>query len=148
VTQQLVSWTPDLSLGIEVIDQQHKRIVDYINQLHDAGLHKDRESVRRVIEDLVDYTLSHFGFEEALMAEAGYRFLAPHKKVHELFVRRVDEYRQRFEQGEEVATELQGILVKWLMKHIKHEDKDYSAAVRAGLGEERLKAPQAGPAGR
>ncbi|MDP2825528.1 MAG: bacteriohemerythrin [Sulfuritalea sp.] len=136
---QLVSWTPDLSVGIDAIDDQHKRIVDYINQLHEAGLHQDREAVNRVLEDLVDYTMSHFSFEEAMMEQARYRFAAPHKKVHELFTRRIAECRQRFQQGEDVAVEMQSTLIKWLMNHIKHEDMNYSVAVRASLGVEGLK---------
>jgi len=137
---QLLTWTPDLSVGIEVIDAQHKRIVEYINLLHEARLRNDKEAIARVIEELVDYTLSHFSFEEAMMEEAKYRFVAPHKKVHELFVRRVSEYQQRFKMGEDVATvaaDMQNTLVTWLMNHIKREDMDYGPAVRASLGEDK-----------
>ena len=139
---QLLEWTPELSVGIEVIDAQHKRIVEYINLLHEARLRRDREAIARVIEELVDYTLSHFSFEESMMEEAKYRFLAPHKKVHELFVRRVSEYQQRFKMGEDVETvaaDMQNTLVTWLMNHIKREDMDYGPTVRASLGEDKLK---------
>lgn len=142
MAQQLITWTPDLSVGIEVIDAQHMRIVDYINQLHEARMRNDKEAIARVIEELVDYTLSHFSFEESMMEEAKYRFVAPHKKVHELFVRRVSEYQQRFKLGEDVATvagDMQNTLVTWLMNHIKREDMDYSATVRASLGDDKLK---------
>jgi len=139
---QLLNWTPDLSVGIEVIDAQHKRIVSYINNLHEARLRGDREAIAQVIEELVDYTLSHFSFEEAMMEEAHYRFVVPHKRVHELFVRRVAEYQQRFKLGEDVevvAGDMQNTLITWLMNHIKREDMDYAAAVRVSLGEDQLK---------
>ena len=139
---QLLNWTPDLSVGIEVIDSQHKRIVEYINLLHDARIRGDKDAIHRVIEELVDYTLSHFSFEESMMEEAHYRFLAPHKKVHELFVRRVGEFQQRFKLGEDVsivAADMQNTLVTWLMNHIKREDMDYGPTVRASLGEDKLK---------
>jgi len=136
---QLVSWTADLSVGIDAIDVQHKRIVDYINQLHEAGLNKDRDAISRVLEELMEYTVSHFSFEEELMEQARYRFAAPHKKVHELFTRRIAEYRHRFKLGEDVAVEMQSTLIKWLMNHIKREDMNYSLAVRTSLGEEGLK---------
>lgn len=137
----LLSWSPDLSVGIEVIDNQHKRIVEYINMLHEARIRNDKDAIARVIEELVDYTLSHFSFEESMMEEAKYRFVAPHKRVHELFVRRVSEYQQRFKMGEDVATvagDMQNTLVTWLMNHIKREDMDYGPAVRASLGEDKL----------
>jgi hemerythrin len=147
---QFLNWTPDLSVGIEVIDSQHKRIVEYINLLHEARMRNDKESIARVIEELVDYTLSHFSFEESMMEEAKYRFVAPHKKVHELFVRRVGEYQQRFKLGEDVATvatDMQNTLVTWLMNHIKREDMDYSAAVRANMGDDKLKVETATKSG-
>jgi len=147
---QLLSWTPDLSVGIDIIDNQHKRIVEYINELHEARIRQDKAAIAHVIEELVDYTLSHFSFEEAMMEEAHYRFLAPHKRVHELFVRRVAEYQQRFKLGENVevvAGDMQNTLITWLMNHIKREDMDYSAAVRANMGEEKLKPAESANSG-
>lgn len=69
------------------------------------------------------------------MDQARYRYAAPHKKVHELFTRRIAEYRHRFQLGEDVAVEMQGTLIKWLMNHIKREDMNYGETVRASLGE-------------
>jgi len=87
-----ITWTDDLNTGIEVIDTQHMRIVDFINQLEDAQKKQDKEHIRQVVDDCVDYTMSHFAFEESLQEEAGYKYCKPHKKVHELFTRRVSEY--------------------------------------------------------
>jgi hemerythrin len=127
---QLLSWTADLSVGIDAIDDQHKRIVDFINDLHEASLRDDRETVGRIIDALMEYTVSHFRLEEAMMERAGYRFLRAHKKVHELFTRRVTEFRHRFKLREDVAMEMQETLIKWLMNHIKNEDRNYAATVR------------------
>ena len=124
-----LDWSPALDTGIDIIDSQHKRIVDYINQLHDARQDDDRERVGDVIEELVDYTISHFAFEESLMENAGYPFLAPHKKVHGLFVKKVERFVQRFEAGEDVTDELLGMLQKWLVNHIRNEDGDYTGVV-------------------
>ena len=133
---QFLSWTPDLSLGIDIIDNQHKRIVDYINHLETARIDRDGAAISRVLEELVDYTVSHFSLEEAMMEAANYGFLKPHQKVHELFVRRVSDYQQRFKRGEDVETvagDLQTTLVTWLTNHIKREDMDFGPAVRASL---------------
>jgi hemerythrin len=82
---------------------------------------------------MIDYTISHFGFEESLLEEAGYEFLRPHKRVHELFIKRVSEYKQRFESGENVAEELHGLLSRWLFSHILNDDAAYVPAVRASI---------------
>jgi hemerythrin len=128
-----LNWTPDLETGIREIDGQHKRIVDYINQLYDARDHHDREAVGAVIDEMVDYTLSHFAFEESLMTDAGYMFAGPHKKIHELFTRKVGEYRMRFEAGEDVAADLHAMLSRWLFNHIRNDDRSYTDSVKVYL---------------
>ncbi|MFP8777902.1 bacteriohemerythrin [Hydrogenophaga sp. RWCD_12] len=128
-----LNWTTDLETGIREIDGQHKRIVEYINQLYDARDHHDRAAVGAVIDEMVDYTLSHFAFEESLMADAGYMFAGPHKKIHELFTRKVGEYRMRFDAGEDVASELHAMLSRWLFNHIRNDDRSYSDAVKVYL---------------
>ena len=128
-----IKWTDDLNTGIEVIDKQHMRFVDYINDLENAHQKQDKEAVRQVLDDLVDYTLSHFAFEESLQEEAGYKYCKPHKKVHELFVRRVNEYMERFKLGDDVSAEIHKLLSSWLINHIKRDDADYVAAVKANM---------------
>ena len=137
-----ITWSSDLELGIPVIDSQHQRIVDYINQVAHANSAKGRADVLNVLDELVDYTLSHFAFEENLMDEAGYPFANPHKKVHRLFARRVANFQQRAKAGEIVTEELLHVLKAWLLNHIKHDDKDYATAVRANMNEaaKRVKA--------
>ncbi|MDD2408648.1 MAG: bacteriohemerythrin [Tepidiphilus sp.] len=128
-----IKWTDDLNTGIDVIDKQHMRIVDYINDLENAHQKQDKETIGRVLDDLVDYTLSHFAFEESLQEEAGYKYCKPHKKVHELFVRRVNEYLERFKLGDDVTAEIHKLLSSWLINHIKRDDADYVAAVKANM---------------
>ncbi len=126
-------WTDDLDTGIDVIDEQHRRIVGYINQLHDARTTRDAALIAEVIDGLVDYTVSHFAFEEALMADAGYDCAPLHKKVHELFSRRLGELQARFNRGENIIDELHLLLSKWLFNHIRHDDASYCSAVKARM---------------
>lgn len=128
-----LSWSDDLNTGIAVIDGQHRRIVDMINELYAAQQQGVREGVGQVIEELVDYTSSHFAFEEAMLEESGYVFTKAHKRVHELFIRRVDDYRARFRQGEDVGDELRSLLGRWLFGHIRNDDQNYVAAVTENL---------------
>jgi len=126
-------WTEQLSIGIDVIDQQHRRIVEYINQLDDARSSGQKADVSKVIDELVDYTLSHFAFEESMQEEAKYPFFASHKKVHDLFAKRVSEYQQRFNDGEDVSKALNSLLVTWLFNHIKRDDADYVESVKVNM---------------
>jgi hemerythrin len=128
-------WKKSLDTGIDVIDGQHKQIVEYINKLDDARVTQNRKVIAKVIEDTVDYTVSHFGFEETLIEDAGYEFTRPHKRVHELFIKRVSEYKQRFDDGENIADELHGLLSRWLFSHIQNDDAAYVSSVKASLAD-------------
>ena len=129
----LLVWLPELDTGIEEIDRQHRRIVEYINKLHELKATHDRAELGEVIGEMVDYTLSHFVFEEALIENAGYLFAGPHKKVHELFAKRVALFQSRFDAGEDVTDELHGMLSRWLFNHIRNEDHGYIDSVKAYL---------------
>jgi len=143
-----MEWNREWNTGIEVIDSQHMRIVDYINRLQDVIESRDREAMTTVFEDLVDYTVTHFTFEEGLQEEAGYQFLSAHRRVHQVFTKKLREYQNRFEEGDlEVAHQVNAMLRTWLVSHIRNDDADYVESVskvmesgeKKGLIADRLK---------
>ncbi len=80
-----LDWKDELNTGISVIDGQHKRIVTYINQLHEVSENGENTGVTEIITALVDYTISHFAFEESLLEDAGYKILPEHVQKHDDF---------------------------------------------------------------
>ena len=129
-----IQWSDDLNTNIDVIDKQHQRIVNYINNLEDIKRQNNRAVEEQVLNKLVDYTLSHFAFEESLMEDAGYGFINGHKRVHQLFVKRVSDFMQRFKLDEDITEELLTVLKAWLINHIRSDDNDYADIVRKNLG--------------
>ena len=77
-----MKWVPEYNTGIDVIDDQHRRILDYINEIDAIDVNTDRERVKQILENIIDYTQSHFTFEESLQEEADYKYRVPHKRVH------------------------------------------------------------------
>ena len=123
-------WGPSLETGIAPIDQQHRCIVDYINHLHDAIVNGESRVVAQVLDDLIDYTMTHFAFEEELMAQAGYPHTPDHRAIHESFRERITAFKQRFDDGEDIAKKLRSGLCIWLAQHIVKEDGAYVEFVR------------------
>ena len=123
-------WDPSLDTGIEVIDNQHRRIVDYINDLHAAINDRDRNTVSDILDQLIDYTVTHFSFEESLMEQASYKLTDAHKNTHRAFTSRIRTYADRFNAGEDISRKLLSDLRIWLMNHIKQEDNDYISVVK------------------
>lgn len=128
-----MKWLAEYNTGIEVIDDQHKRILDYINELEEVRQTHERHLMRDVLLNLIDYTQSHFTFEESLQEEAGYKYRVPHKRVHDLFIKKIELYYERFEMGHNVEEELYEVLSKWLINHIQHDDADYVGAVKENM---------------
>ena len=128
-----MEWSEKFNLGIDVIDNQHRQILDYINALEKIRATGAREQIKDVFDDLIDYTQSHFSFEENLLAQVNYQFLPSHRSLPELFVKRLKAYRQRFDNGESVEDDLHRLLSKWLINHIQHDDQDYIDAVRDNM---------------
>ncbi len=126
-----LEWQEKLNTGIDVIDGQHQRIVSYINQLHEA-CHMKGDNTTKVadtIMELVDYTISHFAFEESLLQEAGYSKINEHGKKHIEFSNKIFDYKNRSAKGEDVAQSLLDLLHDWLFGHILDEDALYVPTV-------------------
>lgn len=124
------TWRRELETGISCIDRQHQRIVADINDLYEVSRKTVQpELLVDVINEMVDYMVKHFTFEEELLAEAGYEFIKAHERLHFLFLKHLDDYHSRFKAGETVLPEILGILKTWWEHHITNEDADYVAAV-------------------
>lgn len=128
-----IEWQDGLDTGIEVIDNQHRRMVAMANAVCDAQATGDQAKIADVLEGLLDYTLSHFTFEEALMEDAGYAFVDAHKRVHQQYAERIAAYRRRFRSGEDIAEELRAMLIGWLFQHIRNDDWAYVDSVKRNI---------------
>jgi hemerythrin len=136
-----LTWIVDWNTGIEVIDDQHKRIVDYINSLEKAITEQQHAMVGTILDALVEYTQSHFSFEENLLTEAEYELVVPHKAMHDMFIKRVSKYQAQHHAGEDIARQLYTMLSVWLTHHIKSDDRGYVEIVRNNI-ERRTQHPE------
>jgi len=123
----LLNWDDSYSVKITAIDNQHKRFFALINDLYDSMKNgNSHEILQRIIKDLVDYTVYHFGFEEKYFDEFGYPETAFHKKEHKSFVEKVSKFHDDLKKGDAfVSMEIMDFLRKWIKNHIKKTDKLY-----------------------
>lgn len=124
-----MEWTIEMELGIEVIDEQHKKLVDYINELGEQSC-LDTENILRLLDALVEYTRTHFKKEEQLQEDAKFIGIAAHKSNHEIFENQINIFRRRAERGEHICAQLVEMLKTWLCMHIMIEDKRYVDCVK------------------
>ncbi len=122
-----LAWKDEYAVGISVIDQEHKRLLNLINHVLSAvHCNTGAEFERQALEELVDYTKYHFQREEALMEEHGYPDLVGHKAQHDQMISQVDTFMRRYEErGREALQEVADYLKLWLLQHINGTDKKY-----------------------
>ncbi|MFH1194416.1 MAG: bacteriohemerythrin [bacterium] len=125
----LFNWSNNYSVGIKQIDDQHKHLVDLINELHDSmKVGKGKEVLGLIIKKLTDYTVFHFGTEEKLFKEYGYPDMKIHVETHNKLVNQVKALQLDFNKGKAVLTmEVMNFLKEWLTNHILGTDKKYTA---------------------
>ncbi|MBF0622988.1 MAG: bacteriohemerythrin [Magnetococcales bacterium] len=125
----LMPWDGKLSINIKSMDQQHRRLVDLVNEVYRTIRAGEIErGLNTVLPELIDYTVNHFKDEEALFEGHGYPETTQHKQKHVSLVSRVQEFMARLEQGGDraVALELLGFLKSWLIEHIMGTDAQYA----------------------
>ena len=92
-----IQWNNSLSIGVDEIDDQHKKLIDLHNHLHDTilGLNgEDSNTVTKAaIKEMMDYTEHHFRCEQEYMEKIGYPDVVTHIRLHSLFE---DEVYQHF----------------------------------------------------
>lgn len=90
VSTQTFRWTEKYALNVQALDNQHRTLFATTNELNDALSYGDgAAAVDPVLQKLVDYALSHFAAEEALMKKHRFPDLAKHRAEHEDFARKV-----------------------------------------------------------
>jgi len=125
----IVSWKPEYSVGINIIDAQHKKLIETVNMLSDAIEKQEAKSVlSEVLNRLIAYVTFHFDLEERYMLEFVYLGYSEHKEAHKYCTDKVLGFMKKFEAGEEMLpVEMLDFLVDWLHGHMLEMDHKYSA---------------------
>lgn len=126
-------WKDDYSVGIEAMDNDHKKLLHLINQLQTAvNYYTGREFEQKALDELVDYTKTHFKNEEELMAQHGFDDLEAHKLQHKQFIDKVNALVKEYEENADVTiVDALNFLKNWLVKHINGTDKEYGKFLNA-----------------
>ena len=130
-----IEWRQDYSIGIPEADDDHRQLIELINELHEAIVrdsHSDTigaavdelETVLSVLDELLAYGAQHFQVEEDLMLRFAYPDYDKHKEAHAVLADTVQTYRRDFDDGEAVVSmEIVRFLKNWLDAHILDMDR-------------------------
>jgi hemerythrin len=125
-----ITWSESYSMRIKEIDDQHKGLINFVNDLfsHVSGNEKEEHAYfKGVIQQAVDYIKTHFATEEKYMLKTKFPGYAEHKKTHEEFILTVVQTAKDYESGKRLTLEKLAYFLKdWILSHIAIMDKKYS----------------------
>ena len=118
-------WSEDMSMGVPLLDSDHKALIGFINNLQqcvDAG--DEKLVICDILDGLITYIAFHFAREESVMKACGYPGVEMHKKEHAAFVQQIHDFRVRCarESDSSMILKLLEFLKNWLDHHILIED--------------------------
>jgi len=123
----MIEWNDSMSVGVTVIDDDHKALIGLLNKYLEAMDSKKTLTILDVFRELEQYTHYHFAREEDLLAECGYEKLDDHREKHEDLCDLLHDFADDvlFGVDEEKEAEIRTFLNSWLTKHIMGEDFQY-----------------------
>lgn len=129
----LIEWNDNLSLGLELIDSQHKVLIKIINDLNEAMKQgKGSEIMGTILREMLDYTVFHFGEEEKLFKKFGYAEEPAHVREHKAFISKIEEYKEGLAAKKlSLSITVMNFLKDWLKDHIMVKDPKYVPLFKA-----------------
>ena len=130
----LVEWNDKMSVGVEVLDADHKGLLALLNDLHDGIVTgHGTERLERVLDGLVEYVGNHFAHEEEFFAQSEYPDASEHIQEHRALTRLIQDVKARYNKGMFDALSLNTLefLKQWLHEHVQVCDKKYTEHLNA-----------------
>ncbi len=111
-----------MATGHDAVDQQHRNLIDMVNQLEEAVEQgRGREGVDRLLNFLGDYAAKHFSMEEKIMTATHCPAAEKNREAHKAMFETYKKWRSNYDQhgfDPKLVIELKNILSEWLVQHI------------------------------
>ena len=130
-----LDWDSSLNVGVDEIDDDHRRMVKLFNLLAHAVSNGDEPDYQEaLLDELIAYTVWHFRHEERLMLKYAYDDRDTHQQQHRELIAGVTEIREKFlEGGRQLLEEDVEYLERWVTAHIIHTDKKMGAYLATAM---------------
>lgn len=128
-----VTWTKDLTLGIDFVDADHRVLVELLNQV-DACIAAREESATlgSALNALLEYARHHFRREELLLELCAFPEIDRHRAEHERLTSELADVNRRFAESPDAveADDARAFLHRWFVDHLRNHDAAFRDACR------------------
>lgn len=127
IAKRYIKWDKSMSVGIDMIDKDHQKLLALINQLQTATHYNvDKQMISDVMHELISYTQYHFNREETLMRINHYPGYENHQQLHHAMIKNMNECMDKYKHDPDHSVDQAlAFLKNWLINHIMGSDKDY-----------------------
>ncbi|MCL2792226.1 MAG: bacteriohemerythrin [Spirochaetaceae bacterium] len=127
----LVVWENKFVTNIDLIDKQHKELVNLTNNLYQTCMGRDPDKVKdafkKALQQMVEYVRFHFNAEVELLKRINYPDYPAHKAMHDELIGKILEAAQDYNSGKHfVPNSFVRTLKDWVFGHIAFHDKNYA----------------------
>lgn len=125
----MIKWSDDYLIGIEEIDNQHKKLFEItdsaFNLLMDDLRVDKYDEIVGIIEELKNYAAYHFKSEEEYMLSRGYKRYFSQKVDHDDFIEKINSFdlNKVDENQNAYLMSIVEFAVQWISNHIIQKDK-------------------------
>ena len=143
---EIVCWDQKYSVGIKLIDDQHRELVNLTNKLYESCMTRDT-SIEAVFNDamhrMVEYVRMHFTAENLLLERIGFPNHFEHKKLHETLVKDILAAVKSYEEGNKlIPNQFVRTLKEWVFGHIAIFDQTYALYIHEQVKKGLIKKEQ------
>ncbi len=85
-----LEWLKTFEIGLQEIDDDHREMLRIMRDIKIAGDARDREACVRLLDELIDFSKTHFKREEKILKEIEYPSLDVHETYHADLLERAD----------------------------------------------------------
>ena len=132
-----MEWADNLSVGVDTIDNQHKELINRVNQFFAAlRSQSGKEETLKVLAFLSSYVVNHFRDEEAIQVRYNYPKHQEHRKLHKDFLETVKTMAADIEKNGVTSagsTMIAMTVSNWLVNHISRQDSDIGRHIRENV---------------
>lgn len=130
-----IQWDLTMSTGVEAIDNQHKQLIKWLNDLLAAmSQGRGRSEIQPILAKLGGYAVTHFGNEEDCMTKYNCPVAAQNAAAHKVFIATFNSFNDEFDRegaSARLAVRMESELLRWLVSHIKRTDTQLLPCVKA-----------------
>lgn len=122
-----IVWSSQFSVGVEKLDNQHKKIIGIINRLiSNSEQSPSSELIQETLAEMREYSLEHLQDEEQILFENDYPDMVNHKEQHGHYIERLNDFLTNpMENNDQLYSNLLAFLRVWWVRHILEEDMKY-----------------------